>query len=367
MTDLFCLPFAGAGSTIFRPLASALGERVRVRPVALPGRGSRFGEPPEFTLAGVAAEVAEQVDGPYALYGHSMGARLAYELCHLLPRLGVRPPAGLAVGAAGPPDVTDPLVERYRSDPDAVLEGLREIGGMDDGVLDHPELAELLLPILHADLAWLRDQPRTARPALDLPLLVVLGQRDRSAGPWRGAGWSRMTTGSMRLRLVDDDHFFVHRPGGGLAGALMEFLAPHATAPVPDLPLVRVDPAGLCEVYGDLAVTVEPLDPAGVQPAADLTRFAASEAAELRAMAEPDRTWHAARLLSARRAARTVAGQGTPDFSGQAGEPTWRARGPGYEDVAVWHIPVSDTVVAVARHGSGPLALDIRRRENSRV
>lgn len=365
MIDLFCLPFAGAGPTIFRPLAAALGERVRVRPVALPGRGSRFGEPPEFTLAGVAAEVAEQVEGPYALYGHSMGARLAYELCHLLPRLGVRPPSGLAVGAAGPPDTTDPLVERYRRNPDAVLAGLREIGGMDDGVLEHPELAELLLPILHADLAWLRDQPRSERIALDLPLLLVIGQHDRSVGPWRGSGWSRLTTEPLRLRLVDDDHFFVHRPDCGLADALAEFLASDTAVPAPRRPSVRVDAgAGRCEVYGD--VVVEQVD-AGERSALDLTSYAVAEAAELRAMTEPDRTLHAARLLSARRAARTIVGYGAPDFSGQAGEPTWRARGPGYEDVTVWHIPVSDTVVAVARRGSGQLALDIRRTESSRV
>lgn len=366
MIDLFCLPFAGAGPTIFRPLASALGEQVRVRPVPLPGRGSRFGEPPEFTVAGVAAEVAEQVEGPYALYGHSMGARLAYELCHLLPRLGVRPPTGLAVGAANPPDVIDPLVERYRADPEAAMVRLRELGGMDDGVLDHPELAELLMPILHADLAWLRDQPRSERAALDLPLLVVVGQRDLSVGPWSAAGWRRLSTGPMRLRLVADDHFFVHRPDGGLADALVEFLAPHAAAPLPDLPLVRVDlGAGRCEVYGDVAA--EPVDADSERPAADLTLFAAPEAAELRAMTEPDRSWHAARLLSAHRVARAVVGHGAPDFSGQAGEPTWRARGAGYERVAVWHVRVGDTVVALARRGDGPLALDIRRTEKSRV
>ena len=85
---LFCLPPAGAGASCYRQWPAALGPEVEVRAVQLPGRENRLAEEPRIDVAGLAAAVAEAADRPYALFGHSMGGRLAYEVIRELRRTG---------------------------------------------------------------------------------------------------------------------------------------------------------------------------------------------------------------------------------------------------------------------------------------
>ncbi|HEY0697125.1 MAG TPA: thioesterase domain-containing protein, partial [Micromonospora sp.] len=79
-TQLFCLPYAGAGAGAFRLWPAAIGPDVEVLPVQLPGRENRIMEDPRFTVAEVAAAIAERADRPYGIYGHSMGGRLGFEV-----------------------------------------------------------------------------------------------------------------------------------------------------------------------------------------------------------------------------------------------------------------------------------------------
>jgi surfactin synthase thioesterase subunit len=364
MTDLFCLPFAGAGPTVFRALTVALDSQVRVRPVSLPGRESRFSESPRFTLDSVAAEIAGQIDGPYAVYGHSMGARLGAEVLDRLAQTGLPAPVALVVGAANPPDVPDPLAERYRNAPEQALAKLRELGAVDDGAFDHPELRSLLLPILHSDLAWIRDEPVISRPAVNLPIMAVCGRHDRSSGPSSMSGWRRWTRLDTRLELVADGHFFLRRPELGLADAIADFLrlreAPANV--IVDLRGVNGcdDMAAEVATSGTVKVAVGIAGPCHdkevvtrVLAGASTGYFSAAEVAELQGLPASARITHGLRLLSARRAVRRLGdapgGTEALDFSGQAGMPTWHPRASSATmPVSAWHIELDEAVVAVA-------------------
>src|SRR5262249_15064603 len=101
---LICFPSAGGGPAMFRPLARALPADIELLAVCLPGRESRLREPPAGHLVGLAGqlarELADTVDGPYLMFGHSMGAMLAYEVCRWLQRTGGSPlPGAVTVSA----------------------------------------------------------------------------------------------------------------------------------------------------------------------------------------------------------------------------------------------------------------------------
>lgn len=213
---LYCLPYAGGGASAFAAWGAALGAAVEVCAVALPGRERRIAEPAGIDPAAIAEAVAGHTarDGlPFAFYGHSLGARLAFEVARELRRAGEPQPVRLFVGAARPPDAPrgDSWFDGLSEAGDAELvERLRAGGGVPAGVLADPELLDLLLPVFRADFGWLDGYVYRPEPPLDLPVTAFAGTADPAVGPALMAGWSGHGTGQFTLRSVAGGHFFVH-------------------------------------------------------------------------------------------------------------------------------------------------------------
>jgi surfactin synthase thioesterase subunit/phosphopantetheinyl transferase len=206
---LFCLPYAGGDETAFWAWRGAFAPHVRVFPVGLPAGPS----PPDVTraISGVAGR-------PYALYGHSMGARLAFEVVRELRRSDAPPPVRLFVGASRPPHLREPLATfADAADAELVEQLVRRVNAPVELRYD-AELRDLLLPPLRADLAWLNSYRLQPEQPLDLPVVAVAGAADPDIRPVELLGWARHTTASFRLHTVAGDHMFVRDMGpGGVA------------------------------------------------------------------------------------------------------------------------------------------------------
>ncbi|MET7834699.1 thioesterase II family protein [Micromonospora sediminicola] len=203
---LFCLPFAGGGAAVYRRWTGPLWAGIAVDPVLLPGRESRIGEPPEFTVDQVATALAGRIDRPYAVYGHSMGARLGFEVVRELRRRALPPPLALYVAASRPPDVPPAASDLAGAD---VRHRVAALGTDLDGALEHPELRELLLPALTSDFAWVDGYRHHPGPPLDVPLIALAGEEDPGVRPPAMAGWSRHTTASFQLHTLPGGHLFL--------------------------------------------------------------------------------------------------------------------------------------------------------------
>ncbi|MFJ6515054.1 thioesterase II family protein [Streptomyces sp. NPDC091406] len=220
-TVLICLPFAGAGPSFFTPWQKRAPEGMRILPVSLPGREKRFPEP-AYTSAAPAvddayAQVTAALDGengaggggPVVLFGHSMGAVLAYELAHRIERAGgpVRLAALVVSGAPGP---WTPRTDRADGLPDEEFAArVRAFAGYDHPALANPEMRELLLPALRADVRLHETYtPSTDRP-LSVPVVSVRGREDALVGAAEAAEWGRATTGKLTVAEPAGGHMYL--------------------------------------------------------------------------------------------------------------------------------------------------------------
>ncbi|MFD2762817.1 thioesterase II family protein [Micromonospora eburnea] len=211
---LFCLPYAGGGAAVYRAWQEAAPAGVQVLALEPPGRGTRLREAPFRRVAplirSLADALTDALDRPYALFGHSMGGLLAFELARALRRRPVRQPAHVFVSAAASPGTapTRPLL--HCATDDEIRRRLAELGGTPPGLLDNVELMELMLPVLRADFAVLETYEYRSEAPLSVPLTVLGGRADRIVPPKALGGWQRHTSAGSRLCLFPGDHFFLH-------------------------------------------------------------------------------------------------------------------------------------------------------------
>lgn len=180
----------------------------------LPGRGRRAGEALRYSLEELADDAYAQLrgnldKGRYALFGHSMGAALAY-LCLLRIRsAGLPLPEALFLSGKAAPGVIQDK-GRHRLPRPEFLEMLRAMGGCPPEILQHQELIDYFEPILRADFQAIETWRHRQEEPLQVPLVVLVG-RDDEVTRDKATAWSQVTSGEFRLHEFDGDHFFIQR------------------------------------------------------------------------------------------------------------------------------------------------------------
>jgi medium-chain acyl-[acyl-carrier-protein] hydrolase len=228
---LFCLPYSGAGASIFTHWAKVLSPAIEVCAVQLPGRESRLAEPPFTSLEALVAALAPVLqpycDRPFAFFGHSMGALISFDLARLLRREYGLLPVLLGVSghrAAQLPDRHPPA--HVLPDPELIAE-LRRLNGTPREVLDHLELLQLILPILRADFAVCETYAYTDDRPLECPIAAFGGLQDNDVGREEIEAWCEQTSSAFSLRMLPGDHFFLNTARPLLLQVLARELAQH--------------------------------------------------------------------------------------------------------------------------------------------
>jgi surfactin synthase thioesterase subunit len=220
LCTLFCLPYSGAGASMFHIWRPAFDPRVEIMPIHLPGREGRYKEPLGHSAHEIAVSIASRADRAYAIYGHSMGARLGFEVIRELFRLGAPPPIRFYAAAALPPDVDWPFVRCFELPDDEFISALTERINAPAEVWEIPELRDLVLPVLRADFEWIARYKYQPEPPLAIPIIGLAGASDTECGPLRMLGWRRHTSASFRLYTLPGDHFFARSASAELASLL---------------------------------------------------------------------------------------------------------------------------------------------------
>jgi len=227
---LFCFPYVGGGATAYQGWHAELPEWVDLCAVQLPGRENRFAEPRfrrlEPMIEALAGGLSPELDRPYALYGHSFGALVAYHFAVEVGRRGLRPPSHLLVSGSEAPQRLD-WQASFHELPSAELSAeLRKWGGTPDEVLGSPDLMTLVEPIIRADLEILVEYRHTPVPRLSCPISAFMGADDPIERDDVSA-WRELTEARFVFEIHPGDHFFIHRSRDLFLASLRGALEPH--------------------------------------------------------------------------------------------------------------------------------------------
>lgn len=209
---LFCFPHAGGGASVFRSWTTELAPDIDVYAVQLPGREGHWREPAVTRISALIPALSEALrpflQPPYAFFGHSMGAFVAFELTRQLRRENRQGPAALIVSAARAPQIPDPDPPLHMMPTEQLLKTLQRLDGIPRELLDHPDLIAVLLPMLRADLAMCETYEYRDEAPLTCPISVHGGDHDNKAPIEQLTPWRVQTSGDFQLRMFPGDHFF---------------------------------------------------------------------------------------------------------------------------------------------------------------
>lgn len=211
---LFCLPYAGGGASAYRLWPEGLPPFVEVCPIQIPGRERRTREP-LFTegpplVEATGRAILPLLDRPFALFGHSLGAMLSFELARYLRRQHGREPLQLFVSGRGAPQLPDREPPIHALPEKEFIAELVNYDGTPREVLEHAELMQMLLPILRADFRISETYTYTPELALSCPLSAFGGLLDEKVSREALEGWGAQTAGDFSVRTYPGGHFFIH-------------------------------------------------------------------------------------------------------------------------------------------------------------
>jgi pyochelin biosynthetic protein PchC len=209
---LICFPYASGNATFYRGWATQLPPDIEVVAIQYPGRLDRIAEPcvPDMdTMVDLVIRALERLpEREYALFGHSMGAAVAYEVAYRLEHRYGTPPQRLFLSGRPAPKHHRTGIKHQGSD-DLLWDELRRLGGTTDAVLEHPELRATLMPALRGDYRLIETYRPTVGLPLTVPLTALTGDHDPEAPIHEVADWQRYTTGPFDLQVMPGDHFYL--------------------------------------------------------------------------------------------------------------------------------------------------------------
>ncbi|MCY0941375.1 thioesterase II family protein [Streptomyces antarcticus] len=214
---LICFPHAGGAASAFLPMSRALAPDIEVLAVQYPGRQDRFHETPVEDIGLLADHIARalrpRLDRPYALFGHSMGAIVAYETARRLEQRSPAGPRRLFLSGHGTPSAEPCAHGSLDRDEDVIAE-MRGLGGTVGTVLRDPDLMALVLPSVRADYKALGKYSWTPGPRLACPITALLGDSDPVVTPEAAAAWSGYSAATTDVHVFPGGHFYLeeHTP-----------------------------------------------------------------------------------------------------------------------------------------------------------
>ncbi len=225
---LFCFPFGGGGASVFHNWADAMGNDIEVRALQLPGRETRFTEPREKDLNKLINDIEQAIeayqDKPFAIFGYSFGALLAFEVSRKLARQGKKMPIHLFIAALQAPQVPDahpPISALPNDDFIRKVEYFYEPQGE---AWNNLELREFLLPVLKDDIALYESHVYREDALLPCPIDVFAGEHDLSIPLEATRHWSEQTSNTINHHVFPGGHFFIDNSINEITGLVSNAL-----------------------------------------------------------------------------------------------------------------------------------------------
>jgi medium-chain acyl-[acyl-carrier-protein] hydrolase len=213
--QLFCFPYAGGSARVFWDWRNKLPGYVEVCAIELPGRGARLMDPLCTRISTLVDDAIPQIlakrNKPFVLFGHSLGALIAFEIARRLKKGSGIEPLGLIVSGHRAPHLSRTRVPMHVLPESQFLQRLRAYNGTPDEVLQDAGIMEIMLPILRADFTAAETYSFQMQTTLSCPLTAYGGWQDADVGIDELCAWKDHTSGQFILRVFKGDHFFLQK------------------------------------------------------------------------------------------------------------------------------------------------------------
>lgn len=212
---LFCFPYSGAGASLFYPWANILPGNIELLAVQFPGRESRMGEAPlhelEPMIDGLLTALQDFTDKPFAFFGHSLGALIAFELARQTAHLPEANLVHLFASSCYAPQLPDPAEPIFNLPEPQFIQKLGGLNGMPQEVLENQELMSLLIPILRADFELCETYVYQEDEPLACDVTALGGLKDAHVPRSALEAWQAQTNGAFTVRMFPGDHFYLNQ------------------------------------------------------------------------------------------------------------------------------------------------------------
>ncbi|MDQ3895919.1 MAG: alpha/beta fold hydrolase [Actinomycetota bacterium] len=231
-TRLFCFSFAGGSASSFFTWRGRT-EGFQICPIEYPGRATRWRDPPASTLVGLAADItadlAPDLVGSYALFGHSFGATVAFEVARAIVGAKHRPPLTLCISGARAPQLPPREPIHQLPDQEFLVELLR-YGGVPEELRENDEMLGIMMPTVREDFRLFEQYEFRPSGPLPVPISVFGGLSDFAVPIGDLLAWQEHTTKSFRCHFYSGGHFFLYDDGVPIVHDIGEDVT--GTAPV---------------------------------------------------------------------------------------------------------------------------------------
>ncbi|CAM1357015.1 thioesterase II family protein [Tenacibaculum halocynthiae] len=211
---LFCIPYAGGSSSIYNKWKDKLGKNIELCPIELAGRGGRIKENHYSCLSEAVNDILNQIIEDinaydYAIFGHSMGAFLAYEVIHKIMKLGLRKPIHSFFSGRKPPGIGMRKKLFTEMNPIEFEKEVLALGGTPPEFFKYPELKELFIPLLRSDFAISETiVERSEGIVLNNNFSILIG-KDENINLETAVKWRKFTDKECDIHFIKGDHFFL--------------------------------------------------------------------------------------------------------------------------------------------------------------
>lgn len=210
---VFLFPYAGGGISTYLPWISHFCDKIELVIVQPPGRGSRINEAPFKDMPSLVKEITSSASFicslPFVFFGHSLGARTAYETCVQLLRMNLPLPLHLIASGSKAPHCEERNSNKYNLPRDDFISVLKKLDGTPKEILDNSELLDFLMPTIRADFQ-ISETYKSKKIKMPFPITVLGGTEDLSVTNEQLLKWNELTTKGFNLTKLPGNHFFVN-------------------------------------------------------------------------------------------------------------------------------------------------------------
>ncbi|EPR07697.1 thioesterase II family protein [Ruminiclostridium papyrosolvens] len=231
MTKLFCIPYSGASAMVYSKWTKLINKEIKVIPLELAGRGRRFGDKFYRDIDQAAEDLSNTIineakDDDYAIFGHSMGARVTYEVYYRLKEKGFKEPVKIFFSGSKAPQLPPDEIKRYQLPDNQFKQVVLQYGGNSEDVFKNKELCDLFIPILRADFRIYEEYKFVpGREKIKTDVVVYYGRSDSSITYDNMTAWQEVAGSGIKLVAFDGSHFYLNEDVNGITASINKELA----------------------------------------------------------------------------------------------------------------------------------------------